>query len=190
MELTPLHRLLWDSHKPRFPACDYCLLRVRCSVTRTIYSCEWQLKACTEIRYPQQENNSVSLFAILVVCLFQSYANLIPGKVAQVSSFVNFLFIFCFFFFFYCWFSGFDFFEPQTPLNSYYLPDAVLSFARWLLQGAEADKTEECQQLCGFAGDQGVSLREIQMEIGCSPQRSLQTEMLIWHPWERKAGGS
>ena len=40
------------------------------------------------------------LFAILVICLFQSYANLIPGKFAQVSSFVNFLLIFCIFFFF------------------------------------------------------------------------------------------
>ena len=65
---------------------------------------------------------------------------MIPGKVAQVSSFVNFLFYFLhFFFFFYCCFSGFNFFEPQTPLNSYYLLDAVLGFACWLLQGAVAD---------------------------------------------------
>lgn len=77
------------------------------------------------------------LFAILVVCLFQSYANLIPGKVAQVSSFVNFLFYL--FIFFNCCFSGFNFFEPQTPLNSYYLLDAVLGFACRLLQGAAAD---------------------------------------------------
>ena len=52
----------------------------------------------------------------------------------------------------------FDFFRPQTPLNSYYLPDAALGFACSVLQGADAEKGEESQQFCGFAGDQGASL--------------------------------
>lgn len=128
-----------------------------------------------------------NLFAILLICLFQSYALLIPSKAVHVSSSVNFLFILCILFTVIL--MVFDFFKPQTPLNSYYLPDAALGLACSVLQGADAEKGEESQQFCGFAGDQGASLWEIQMGIGRSRQRSLQTVTLIWHPRKRKGRG-
>lgn len=184
-ELKPLHHFLWDSHGPPHPSLWLLCPKgeMQCDKNNLFL---WITAKCTNLASTtgkQQWN----LFAISLIRLFQSYALLIPSKAVHVSSSVNFLFILCLFFTVIL--MVFDFFKPQTPLNSYCLPDAALGFACSVLQGADAEKGEESRQFCGFAGDQGASLWEIQMGIGRSRQRSLQTVTLIWHPRKRKGRG-